>query len=101
MIPASFAPYIIKLVAPKLTEMVVNHVAKAFKLPQVVNYMELPNEADKGVEKLKEEVNMLKESLKSIEKDTHPPAIDLKEWAEVKDVIKKLQNMKKFKKLGK
>ena len=91
------AKAVLKLIMPDVTE----HLLRVFKLDKLVNYMELPNEADKGVEKLKEEVNMLKESLKSIEKDTHPPAIDLKEWAEVKDVMKKLQNMKKFKKLGK
>ena len=84
MIPASFAPYIIKLVAPKLTEMVVNHVAKAFKLPQVVNYMELPNEADMKIEKLEEKIKMMAE-----------------EAGEVKDIITKLTNKSAFKKLFK
>ena len=84
---------VLKLILPDVTE----HLLKVFKLDKVIDYMELPNEADKGVAKLKEEVTMLKESLKSVEKDTHPPAIDLKEWAEVKDVIKKVQNMRKFK----
>ena len=85
MIPASIAPYIIKLIAPKLTETIVNHMAKAFKLPQLVNYMELPNDADQRLDKLEEQIRMLAE-------DQHPPAIDLDEWADVKDIIKKIKN---------
>ena len=94
MFPASFAPYIIKLIAPKLTEKIANHVAKAFKLPQVLNYMELPNDADQRIDKLEAQIKMLAE-------DQHPPAIDLEEWKDVKDTIKKLKNKKVFKKLGK
>ena len=66
MFPASFAPYIIKLIAPKLTEKIANHVAKAFKLPQLINYMELPNDADHRIEKLEVQIQMLVE-------DSHPP----------------------------
>lgn len=84
------AKAVLKLIMPDVTE----HLLRVFKLDKLVNYMELPNEADKGVEKLKEEVNMLKESLKSIEKDTHPPAIDLKEWAEVKELMKKFKKIR-------
>jgi len=94
MIPATFAPYIIKLIAPKLTEKIANHVAKAFKLPQLVNYMELPNDADQRIEKLEVQVQMLAE-------DQHPPVIDLKEWADVKETIKKIKRKKAFKSLGK
>ena len=66
MIPASFVPYIIKSIAPKLTEIVGEHIAKAFKLPQLVNYMELPNEADQRLDKLEEQIKMLAV-------DSHPP----------------------------
>ena len=93
MIPATFAPYIIKLIAPKLTEKIADHVAKAFKLPQVLNYMELPNDADQRIDKLEAQIKMLAE-------DQHPPVIDLEEWKDVKDTIKKLKNKKAFKKLG-
>ena len=84
------AKAVLKLIMPDVTE----HLLRVFKLDKLVNYMELPNEADKGVEKLKEEIAMLKESLKSIEKDTHPPAIDLKEWAEVKELMKKFKKIR-------
>ena len=84
------AKAVLKLIIPDVTE----HLLRVFKLDKLVNYMELPNEADKAVSKLKVEVNMLKESLKSIEKDTHPPAIDLKEWAEVKELMKKVKKIR-------
>jgi len=93
MFPASFVSYIIKLIAPKLTEKIADHVAKAFKLPQVLNYMELPNDADQRIDKLEAQIKMLAE-------DQHPPVIDLEEWKDVKDTIKKLKNKKAFKKLG-
>ena len=93
MFPASFAPYIIKLIAPKLTEKIANHIAKAFKLPQVLNYMELPNDADQRIDKLETQIKMLAE-------DQHPPVIDLDEWKDVKDTIKKIKNKKVFKKLA-
>ena len=52
MFSASFVPYIIKLIAPEITEKIANHIAKIFKLPQLVNYMELPNDVDQRVDKL-------------------------------------------------
>ena len=94
MFPASFVPYIIKLIAPELTEKIANHIAKVFKLPQVVNYMELPNDADQRIDKLEEQIKMLAE-------DQHPPVIDLDEWEDVKDTIKLIKNKKVFKKLAK
>ena len=84
------AKAVLEIIMPDVTE----QLLRVFKLDKLVNYMELPNEADKGVEKLKEEIAMLKESLKSIEKDTHPPAIDLKEWAEVKELMKKFKKIR-------
>ena len=42
MIPASFAPMILKLVMPKVTD----HLMKVFKLDKVLEYVEKPNEAD-------------------------------------------------------
>ena len=94
MFPASFAPYIIKLIAPILTENIAEHIAKAFKLPQVLNYMELPNDADQRIDKLEAQIKMLAE-------DQHPPVIDLDEWKDVKNIINKLKNKKVFKKLAK
>ena len=81
MLPASFAPYIIKLIAPKLTEKIVNHVGKVFKLPQVVDYMELPNDADRRLDKLEAQVKM-------IARDSHPQQ-------DFDDRIRKLEEFEK------
>ena len=70
---------------------------KIFKMDKLVNYMELPNEADRGVLKLQDEINILKGTIKDMAKDIHPPAIDLKEWEEAKDILRRVKNMKKFK----
>ena len=73
-----------------LREDLVEHFAKVFKLDKVLRYMELPNDADRKIERLEEQIKMMA-------KDVHPPAIDLEEWTEVKDIVKKIKNMKKFK----
>ena len=99
MIPTSFTPMILKMVLgkkilPKITEVIAEHIAKMFKLPQLINYMEMPNEADLRIDKLEAQIKMLAE-------DQHPPVIDLDEWEDVKNIINKLKNKKVFKKLAK
>ena len=64
MFPASFAPTILKLIAPKLQEKISSHLMKVFKLEKVLDYVEMPNELDKKVEKLEAQVEMLKEMIK-------------------------------------
>ena len=78
-----------------------DHQAKVFKFKKSLDYMELPNEADRGVLKLQDQVNILKGQLKDIVKVAHEPVIDLKEWEDVKSTIKLIQNKKVFKKFGK
>ena len=56
MIVGKIAGAVLKVILPDVTE----HLLRIFKLDQVLNYMELPNEADKGVEKLKVENEMIK-----------------------------------------
>ena len=70
---------------------------KVFKMDKLVSYMELPNEADRGILKLQDQVNVLKGQLKDIVKVAHEPVIDLKEWEDVKSAIKIVKNMKRFK----
>ena len=94
MLPVSFIPYLVKKLAPKLIEPLAEQVANMFKLPQILNYMELPNDADKRIDKLEVQLKMVAE-------DQHPPVIDLEEWEEVKAVIKKIKNKKAFKSLAK
>ena len=66
MFPASFAPTILKLIAPKLQEKISNHMMKAFKLDQVLKYMQEPNDADKRIDKLEAQVKMLIEEIKNV-----------------------------------
>ncbi len=87
------AQAILKLLLPKVTQKVTDHLAKIFKLDQVLQYVEMPNDADLKIEKLETKLQMLVE-------DSHPPAIDIKEWEDMKDVMKKLKNKKAFKSIG-
>ena len=89
MILAKVAQAVLKLVMPKILE----HLIGVFKMDKLVNYMELPNDADLRIDRLEEQMKMMAE-------DQHPPAIDLKEWEDVKDTIKKLKNKKAFKSLN-
>ena len=93
MIISKIAKVVLKLIMPDVVE----HLIKVFKMEKLVSYMELPNEADRGVLKLQDDMNMVKGTLKDMAKDIHPPVIDLDEWNDVKNTIKKLKNKKKFK----
>ena len=66
---------------------------KVFKMDKLLNYMELPNEADKKIEKLEAKIQVLME-------DAHPPAVDIKEFEEMKESIKKIKKLRAFKSIG-
>ena len=89
MIIAKLAKVVLKLIMPEIIE----HLMKIFKMDKLVNYMELPNDADLRIDKLESQIKMLAE-------DQHPPAIDLKEWEDVKETIKKIKNKRVFKSLN-
>lgn len=80
MIISKIAKAVLKLLLPDVTE----HLLKIFKLDKMLNYMELPNEADMKIERLEEKIKMMAE-----------------EAGEVKDIITKLTNKSAFKKLFK
>ena len=65
MIVAKIAKAVLKLILPDVTE----HLIKVFKLDKVINYVELPNEADEGIKKLKVENEMVKGQLKDLTND--------------------------------
>jgi len=101
MIPATFAPMILKLVFPKLEKKmdelkldIIEHIFKVGKIKESIEYREQPNDADNRIDKLEAQIKMLAE-------ESHPPVIDLDEWKDVKDTIKKLKNKKGFKSLAK
>jgi len=55
MLPASFAPMILKLILPKVSD----HFMKVFKLDKVLKYVEQENDADKEIARHKEHITML------------------------------------------
>ena len=63
MIPASFAPMILKLVMPKVTD----HIMKVFKLDKVLEYVEQPNEADKLGKQNQEHITIVAGEISALE----------------------------------
>ena len=83
------AQAVLKLILPDVTE----HLLKVFKLGKIMDYVELENDADREIAKLKEQMKM-------VAKDIHPPAINLKEWKEFKADMKKIKKLRVFKSIG-
>ena len=73
---------LLKLLLPKITEKVTDHLAKIFKLDSVLRYVEMPNDADKKIEKLEARIDML-----------------MAEFKDLKEVIEDVEGM--LKKFGK
>ena len=63
MIPASFAPMILKLVMPKIMD----HFMKVFKLDKVLEYVEQPNEADLMGKQNKEHIVLIAGEISGLE----------------------------------
>ena len=63
MIPASFAPMILKLIMPKIMD----HFMKVFKLDKVLEYVEQPNEADLLGKKNQEHIIMVAGEISALE----------------------------------
>lgn len=74
MIGKLVAP-LLKLLLPKVTQKVTDHLAKIFKLDSVLRYVEMPNDADKKIKKLEARVEVmvsefkeLKEAIEDVER---------------------------------
>ena len=63
MIPASFAPMILKLIMPKMMD----HFMKVFKLDKVLEYVEQPNDADKLGKQNQEHIAMVAGEISALE----------------------------------
>ena len=94
---------LLKIILPK----VMDHVAKVFKLPKVLSYVEQDNELDvqmRDIEKKCTDIGFKVTAMETVIKDlddkSHPPAIDIKEFEDMKDTIKKIKNKKVFKSLN-
>ena len=75
MIPATFAPMILKLIMPKLMD----HFMKVFKLDKVLEYVEKPNELDVQMEDVEKKCATINSKIKAMEdmlieldRDSHP-----------------------------
>ena len=80
MIIGKIAKAVLKLIIPVIVE----HLMKIFKMDKLVNYMELPNEADKGVEKLKVAHEMVKGELKDM----------VNEVNKIKNILNKVKKLR-------
>jgi len=58
------AKAVLKIIMPDVTE----QLLRVFKLDKLVDYMELPNEADRKVEKLEENHKMITKQLSEMDK---------------------------------
>ena len=62
MIIGKIAKVVLKLIMPDVVE----HLMKVFKLDKVVNYMELPNEADKRLDVLEDKFDVMVSEMKDM-----------------------------------
>ena len=76
MIPAAFAPMILKLIMPKIMD----HFMKVFKLDKVLRYVEEDNELDVqmlDVENkcatINSKIRAMEDMLIELDRDSHPP----------------------------
>ena len=96
MIPATFAPMILKLIMPKLMD----HFMKVFKLDKVLQYVEQPNELDDQVADMRIELKVLKQHIIDLDKDSHPEKPFDDRIAKLEAFIKQVRNKKVFKSLN-
>ena len=68
MIPATFAPMILKLVMPKIMD----HFMEIFKLDKVLQYVEQPNELDDQVAEIRKDLKILRQHIIDLDQDSHP-----------------------------
>ena len=67
---------ILKFILPK----VLDHLMKVFKLDEMLNYMELTNDADRRIDELEKEIQKLKDV-------SHPPVIALDRIEAIEDKL--------------
>ena len=96
MIPATFAPMILKLIMPKLMD----HFMKVFKLDKVLQYVEQPNELDDQVADMRRDLKVLKQHIIDLDKDSHPEKPFEDRIAKLEEFEKQVRNKKVFKSIN-
>ena len=96
MIPATFAPMILKLIMPKLMD----HFIKVFKLDKVLQYVEQPNELDDQVADIRRDLKILRQHIIDLDKDSHPEKPFEDRIAKLEEFEKQVRNKKVFKSIN-
>ena len=96
MIPATFAPMILKLIMPKLMD----HFMKVFKLDKVLQYVEQPNELDNQVADIRNDLKILRQHIIDLDKDSHPEKPFEDRITKLEVFEKQVRNKKVFKSLN-
>ena len=96
MIPATFAPMILKLIMPKLMD----HFMKVFKLDKVLQYVEQPNELDDQVADIRRDLKILRQHIIDLDKDSHPEKPFEDRIAKLETFEKQVRNKKVFKSIN-
>ena len=87
---------LIKIVVPLIRKIffeLFDQQAKVYKFKNTMDYMELPNEADRGILKLQDQNNILAGTIKEMTKDFNTMQNN------VKDLMKIVKNTKKIRSL--
>ena len=99
--------WILRFVIKPYLPYIMDYGMKLFKWDKTLDYVEKPNELDVQVRDIEKKctdigfnVTAMKDVLKGLGEDQHPPAIDLEEWEQMKADMKKIRNKGAFKKLG-
>ena len=96
MLPATFAPMILKLIMPKLMD----HFMKVFKLDKVLQYVEQPNELDDQVADIRRDLKIFRQHIIDLDKDSHPEKPFEDRIAKLEKFEKQVRNKKAFKSLN-
>ena len=96
MIPATFAPMILKLIMPKLMD----HFMKVFKLDKVLQYVEQTNELDDQVADIRRDLKVLRQHIIDLDKDSHSEKPFDDRIAKLEEFEKQVRNKKAFKSLN-
>ena len=96
MLPATFAPMILKLIMPKLMD----HFMKVFKLDKVLQYVEQPNELDDQVADIRRDLKVFRQHIIDLDKDSHPEKPFDDRITKLEVFEKQVRNKKAFKSLN-
>lgn len=75
-----------------LIKVIINQIAKQFKLKKILSYVEKPNDADLKIKDLQNDIYDLKKEIKDLRDLSHPPIFTKDDH---KKLIKEIKDLKK------